>query len=161
MDCTVGDGYNGFRLRPGAQIDRAGLMAAMEDGLTDAAIKDRLDTYARQNLAVNEALTCLVNATAGIGKAAADLGVQTRSLQRLLQRKTGKSPVFWLRLARVRRTAQRAVQPVGLAELAYDMGYADQPHMTREFRQWLGVTPRQVQRDARWASQHLGRGYGV
>jgi AraC-like DNA-binding protein len=82
-------------------------------------------------------------------------------LQRLLKQQTGRSPVFWLRLARVRRAASRLAHPRNLAELAYDMGYADQAHMTREFRYWLGATPRQISHDTGWLAQHLGLGYGA
>lgn len=160
-----GDRYNGFRLRPGVQIDRAGLLASMEGGLSDAAIKDRLQCHVRQNPAVSEALACLAGNKAGVAKAAADLGVQTRSLQRLLKRSTGQTPVFWMRLARVRQLAaslaQSGLRPVSLAELAYDMGYADQAHMSRETRHWLGLTPRQIRCRAGWGAEHLGLGYGV
>lgn len=159
VDVQAGDGYDGFRLRPGVQIDQLGLMASMEGGLTDTAIKDRLDNFVVDNPAVSEALACLSDAKAGIGKAAADLGVQPRSLQRLVLHKTGKTPVFWMRLARVRRAAVRTMQSESLADLAYDMGYADQSHMTREFRHWLGTTPHQIRRDA--DSLYLGLGYGA
>lgn len=157
----IGDRYNGFRLRPGVQIDQAGLMASLEDGLTDASIKERLHSYVLDNPAVSEALACLADTRAGVAQAAADLGVQTRSLQRLLKRSTGQTPAFWLRLARVRRAASSMMQAGSLAERAYDMGYADQAHMTREVRHWLGVTPRSIRRNAGWGPAHLRPGYGV
>lgn len=161
VQSTCWDRYNGFRLTPGVQIDQAALLASLEDGLTDAAITERLENDVIEIPAVSEALACLSGAKAGVAKAAADLGVRTRSLQRLLLRKTGKPPVFWMRLARVRRAAVRVPHADTLADLAYDMGYADQSHMTREFRHWLGTTPRQIRRDAGWGAQHLGLGYGV
>lgn len=161
VQSTCWDRYNGFRLLPGVQIDQAALLTSLEDGLTDAAITERLESYVIEIPAVSEALACLSEAKTGVDKAAADLGVQTRSLQRLLLRKTGKTPVFWMRLARVRRAAVGAAKTNTLVELAYDMGYADQSHMTREFRHWLRATPRQIQRDADWGTQHLGLGYGA
>ena len=156
-----GDHYNGFRLRLGVRIDQAGLMASLREGLSDTDIMERLHSYVREGPAVSEALARLADGRLSVAKAAADLGVQTRSLQRLLKRSTGQTPAFWMRLARVRRAAHAMLKAGSLAELAYDMGYADQAHMTREMRHWLGVTPRQIKRDAGWHQQHLGLGYGA
>ncbi|MCF6317234.1 MAG: helix-turn-helix transcriptional regulator [Marinosulfonomonas sp.] len=161
VDMKPDDCYNGFRLRPGVQVDQAGLLASLSDDLTDNAILERLQTYVTPVANVTEALSRLSSGMQNVAQAAADLGVQARSLQRLLKQQTGRSPVFWLRLARVRRAASRLTGQQNLAELAYDMGYADQAHMTREFRYWLGATPRQISRDAGWLAQHLGRGYGA
>lgn len=155
------DCYNGFRLRPGVQVEQAGLLASLSDDLTHDAILERLQTYVTPVANVTEALSCLSSGVQNVAQAAVDLGVQTRSLQRLLKQKTGRSPVFWLRLARVRRAASRLTGQQNLAELSYDMGYADQAHMTREFRIWLGATPRQISHDTGWLAQHLGLGYGA
>ncbi len=161
VDLQPDDFYNGFRLRPGVQVDQAGLLASLSGDLTHDAILERLQTYVTPAANVTEALSRLSNGTENVALAAADLGVQTRSLQRLLKQKTGRSPVFWLRLARVRRAASRLAYPRNLAELAYDTGYADQAHMTREFRTWLGTTPRQISRDTGWLARHFGLGYGA
>ncbi len=74
---------------------------------------------------------------------------------------TERAPLFWLRLARVRRAAAQLRQAPALSELAHSEGFADQAHMTREFRRWLKVTPGQLRGDERWAARHLGPGYGV
>ena len=161
VDLQPDDSYNGFRLRPGVQVDQAGLLASLSGDLTQDAILERLQTYVSPMANVTEALSRLSNEVANVAQAAADLGVQTRSLQRLLKQRTGHSPIFWLRLARVRRAASRLAHPPNLAELAYDMGYADQAHMTREFRIWLGATPHLISRDTGWLAQHFGPGYGA
>lgn len=161
VDVRAQDRYDGFRLQPGVRIDQVGLLASLQDGLTKDEIVDRLQTYVTRAGHVSEALACLALGLGTVAAVAADLGVQPRSLQRLLRRETGWAPVFWLRLARVRRAALQVVPLRSLADVAYDIGYADQAHMTREFRHWLGVTPRQIQRDANWSAQHLGPGYGV
>lgn len=46
--------------------------------------------------------------------------------------------------ALLEETPQALSPEVPLAELAVDHGFADQAHMTREFRQWLGTTPTRV-----------------
>lgn len=47
-----------------------------------------------------------------------------------------------------------------LAELAADHGYADQAHMTRAFRRWLGITPAGLRRDPDRAALLAASGYG-
>ena len=156
--------HQGFRLHPGVRIDRAGLLASMSEDLDDTAIAERLYQYVTAQPRVSEALAALCAGSGpggGVALVAARLGVQNRSLQRLLARETGRAPVFWMRLARVRRCAAQIGQAGSLAELAYDRGFADQAHMSREFRHWLGVTPRQIRLDPDWAARHLGPGYGV
>ena len=153
--------YDGFRLQPGVRIDQAALLTSLQDGLSTSEITDRLQNYVQPLGDVSEALACLAQGRKTVAAVAAELGVQSRSLQRLLRRETGWSPVFWLRLARARRAACQVIPSRCLADLSYDMDYADQAHMTREFRHWFGVTPRLIQRDVDWAAQHLGLGYGV
>lgn len=92
--------------------------------------------------------------------AARALGLSERSLERLLLGGTGRTPVYWKRLARLRRVARALSPEVPLAELAVDHGFADQAHMTREFRRWLGTTPTRVQACASWRLLLAQSGYG-
>ena len=158
---SAGDHFNGFRLHPGVQIDVDGLLASLEDGLDDVAIKERLHDYATPQPQVVEALACLASGVTSVANAAAILGVRLRSLQRLLKRETGQAPIFWLRLARARQAVSRLGQAGALADLAYSCGYADQAHMTREFRHWFGTTPHHVRADAGWMAQNFAVGYGA
>jgi len=71
-------------------------------------------------------------------------GAAERALQRACRRWLGLSPKAFLRIERAwaARRAIREGQP--LAAVAADLGYADQAHLTREIRQLLGVTPREL-----------------
>jgi len=161
---TVGPGtrHIGYRLCPGVRIEPASLLASMRDGMSDAEITEHLHNYVTPVANVSQALLALRSGRPrGIEGVARALGVQCRSLQRLLRRETGQTPLFWLRLARVRRCAAQIGSAESLAELAFDLGFADQAHMTRELRHWLGITPRAIRLDPDWAARHLGKGYGV
>jgi AraC-like DNA-binding protein len=72
------------------------------------------------------------------------LHLSERSVQRLASRYVGMSPVLMLRRRRLQDAAQRVRTEPGtdLGELAATLGFADQAHLTREFRQVLGFTPR-------------------
>ena len=70
-------------------------------------------------------------------------GMTARTLQRLFADYVGVSPKWVMRRARLHEAAERADsgEPVDWAELAADLGYADQAHLTRDFTTTLGVSP--------------------
>ncbi|WP_421788446.1 helix-turn-helix domain-containing protein [Hyphobacterium sp.] len=74
---------------------------------------------------------------------AAELGISIRTLDRTFLAQTGLRPGEYLRIHRY-HAARRAVSAgaANLADIAADHGYADQAHMTREFRHFSGLTPR-------------------
>lgn len=67
-----------------------------------------------------------------------------RSLQRMFLQHAGVSPTWVLRRYRLLDAAEtvRSGQRVSWAEVAADLGYADQAHLTRDFRAATGRTPR-------------------
>ena len=74
----------------------------------------------------------------------ADLaGVTPRTLQRTFARHVGAGPKWIVRTYRLHEAAERlaAGDPVDLAELAADLGYSDQPHLTGDFKRAAGRTP--------------------
>lgn len=158
----AGTVMRGFRLHPGTVLeDQARLLAGLNGRDQDVAdIPARLADHARLDPRVAEILKCLTDV--GVADAARRLGVTPRTLQRLLRAATGQEPAAWAQLARVRRAgrAVAAADGVPLAELAADHGYADQAHMTRAFRHWLGVTPAGLRRDPRRAALLAASGYG-
>ena len=77
-------------------------------------------------------------------------GVGLRSLQRLVQAQLGLTPKWLIGRYRMQEAAQRlaASDPPPLAELAAELGFADQAHFSREFRTVIGETPRRYARAA-------------
>jgi AraC-like DNA-binding protein len=76
-------------------------------------------------------------------QAAAGSGLTVRSLQRLFQREVGIGPKEVIRRFRLQEAAERLLREPGLAcgDLAQDLGYFDQAHFIRDFREVVGVTP--------------------
>jgi AraC-like DNA-binding protein len=64
-------------------------------------------------------------------------------LQRLFSDYVGVSPKWVMRRARLHEAAQRtdSGELVDWAQLAADLGYADQAHLTRDFTSTLGMSP--------------------
>ncbi len=75
--------------------------------------------------------------------AAARLAVSVRTLQRLAHRAVGVPPGAMIRRRRLQEAAQRLRDDpaASLAELAAELGYADQAHVANDFRAVLGLTP--------------------
>jgi AraC-like DNA-binding protein len=70
-------------------------------------------------------------------------GIGQRTLQRMFLQYAGVSPTWVLRRYRLLDAAEavRGGEPVSWAEVAADLGYADQAHLTRDFRAAIGQTP--------------------
>jgi len=66
-----------------------------------------------------------------------------RTMQRLFARHVGVSPKWVIRRKRLHEAAERLADddPPDLAALAVDLGYADQAHFVRDFRDLVGVPP--------------------
>jgi AraC-like DNA-binding protein len=77
---------------------------------------------------------------------AAELGVSDRQLRRRFLHAVGYGPKLLERVSRLRRFIHAASFPRagGLAALAAEAGYADQPHLTRECRELTALTPAQL-----------------
>lgn len=65
-----------------------------------------------------------------------------RTLQRLVRRRVGLSPKWLIQRRRLQEASVRLRdKPGSLADVAAGLGYADQPHFTRDFRSVTGMTP--------------------
>ena len=70
-------------------------------------------------------------------------GLNKRGLQRLFQKYVGASPKWVIQRYRLHEAVARvqAGAPMNWAVLALDLGYFDQAHFVRDFRQLVGVAP--------------------
>lgn len=137
-----GESLWGLRLAPGACIYEAALLAAVRGGRyrgMDEALST-VDAFCRRSPGVSEALDALA-LSGSVRDAARGVGLSERSLGRLVRLHTSRPPVWWRNLARARRAASRVDDGTPLADVAADQGFADQAHMTREFRRWFGAPP--------------------
>ena len=87
-----------------------------------------------------------------------EVGWSRRHLAARWRRDVGLGPKAVARILRFERAHRLVRAGRALADVAYECGYADQPHLNRDFRALAGATPREVtfvqdaRRDAALAS---------
>lgn len=80
-------------------------------------------------------------------------GLTKTRLARAFREQIGVPPKLYARILRFRRLLGLLNQGAGpLADLAFDAGYYDQPHMNAEFRELSGLTPREFLASSRYAN---------
>jgi transcriptional regulator GlxA family with amidase domain len=95
---------------------------------------------------LDEALTALARHDE-VAAAARSVGVSVRTMERHVGRSSQRRPAYWKQLARVRRAAHALSGSQSLASIAAACGFADQAHMTREFRRWFNLVPKALRRE--------------
>jgi AraC-like DNA-binding protein len=82
--------------------------------------------------------------------AASASGASVRTVQRLTRRYVGLTPLALIHRRRLQQAAEllRTETDLPMAQIAVDLGYADQAHLIRDFRKVLGFTPGGYRRDA-------------
>ncbi|PUA80405.1 helix-turn-helix domain-containing protein [Nocardioides currus] len=140
-------------------LDDAGMVAEIHAAMTPdphdpgahaaaiAAVERRLAAYTpvdEPGLLINEVVTWLREhpEVTRVHELAAHVGMGERSLQRLVEQRVGMSPKWLIQ----RRRLHDAVEALkagesSLADMAAQLGYADQAHFTHDFRTVTGMTP--------------------
>lgn len=92
-----------------------------------------------------------------VARVADDLGLLSRTLRRRFTDQVGLTPKRFARVQRLQRVVQGldGQDRVDWAEVAAAQGYADQPHLTDEFRELAGVTPGEYLRSRLNGPNHL------
>ena len=77
-----------------------------------------------------------------VGQICEHAHITERTLQRLIRRRLGLTPKWLIQRRRLHEAAGRLRDPgVTLATIAAELGYADEPHLVRDFRTVTGMTP--------------------
>jgi AraC-like DNA-binding protein len=109
--------------------------------LMEGALKKRLASHGAPADLPIRAAAHLLGEGAAVREVATRIGVSERQLARRFVERVGVSPRMFGRVRRLQRAAlemQRGARP---AEVAASVGYADQPHFTREATSLSGATP--------------------
>ncbi len=71
-----------------------------------------------------------------------------RSLQRRFLRATGMSPTYHQVIERARKAQDMLLKGQSILDTVFELGYTDQPHLTKSLKRLLGQTPGQLARTA-------------
>lgn len=76
-------------------------------------------------------------------------GLSPRTVRHRFLRSTGLSQSRIRQIERAQRAATLLQRGIPISEAVHEIGYFDQPHLTRSLRQWIGHTPAQILRSSR------------
>jgi AraC-like DNA-binding protein len=118
--------------------------AAAPAGLARAVAR-RIDSHWSPDAVVRRAAALLGDSTMRVERIADELALSERQLERRFREAVGYGPKTLQRVFRFRRLLA-ALQPSceqasGLARIAAAIGYSDQAHLTRETREFSGLSP--------------------
>jgi AraC-like DNA-binding protein len=128
------------------------LARAVADAKDDQVRSEFVDAFFQARVplerTVGEDLSELIESAGGadlvgsVADLARQFGVSTRTLQRRFTEHVGVGPKWVLDRCRVQAAAERALQPVkSWAEVAQELGYADQAHLTTSVSRAFGNPP--------------------
>lgn len=107
--------------------------------------------------AVITAIASRLRRGAAIGTIVAEIGYSHRHLAASFAAQTGLTPKLYQRIHRFSCMIDEWQRMAGgtLADLAVQFGYADQAHLTRDFRTFAGVTPHEYRRRLPLHARHV------
>jgi AraC-like DNA-binding protein len=107
----------------------------------EGALKKRIASHAGPADLPVRAATHLLGEGATVHDVATRIGISERQLARRFIERVGVSPRIFGRVRRLQRAALGMQHGMRPAEAAALVGYADQPHFTREATALAGTTP--------------------
>ncbi len=125
---------------PESQDAHAEAMAAFSDVLRPFLPVDAEGELVNRLVAFVESRSDITR----VAEVCAEFGLSDRALQRLVHRRIGLTPKWLIQRRRLQEAAERLrTGGTSLAEIAAALGYADQPHFSRDFSAVTGMTPRE------------------
>ena len=92
-----------------------------------------------------------------LDKLVKDCNISNRYLQKIFLEKIGYSPKFFIRVVRFQQALHHlsTSKTCSLTALTYQLGYFDQAHFIREFKEFTGFVPSQFRPDKHPINQHF------
>jgi AraC-like DNA-binding protein len=123
--------------------------------LLEAFLRARLSTRRAVHPAIAGALARFAH-SADVGAAVRESGYSHRHFVALFRASVGLAPKLYCRVRRFQAVIAAASSArLDWADLALDAGYADQPHLHRDFRDFLGLSPAVYRALAAPGSRHV------
>ena len=124
------------RGRDGNVIGIAGVMYRIDQSRSELVAGDPM----RQ---ATDRITCDYSQSLEVAEIAQQVGLSTSQLNRRFRAVFQMPPSEYLQRVRVHEASRRLVDgDQAISEIALECGFYDQAHLTRTFRRWMGMTPR-------------------
>jgi AraC-like DNA-binding protein len=107
---------------------------------TKNELKDKVANYAVRKILET-------NGTIDLSDIAFECNISNRYMQKIFLEKVGFSPRYFTRILRFKQTLKilNTSLKTHLTSIGYQMGYFDQAHFIREFKEFTGIIPSQYQ----------------
>lgn len=123
----------------------AGRVALLEDFLLRRLVERKVDPERPRPVA--EAVRRMLGRRLSVTALAREAGCSVRQLERRFRAETGLPPRLLGRIIRFQRVLRRVAEDgADWVSVALACGYADQPHLTRDFRAFTGSAPARFMR---------------
>ena len=141
---------HGLLARVAAASEPEDRVAAATAAISERLVERPITASGALANAIVDELTAGVRSRVGTDLAQR-LGVSERTIQRALRETVGHGPKFVSRRVRLQELARLLVArpDLDLVELAFELGYADQAHLTNDFRAVTGLSPGAYRRSVR------------
>lgn len=134
-----------------ASKDFEAACAALRDALDDCMNHIALQAFTRHHPPVRRVLDFLAQnyaRTVALDEAAAVSGLSRFRIAHLVKECTGRTIGQHVKLLRIQKARMWLEETTkGLADIASDLGFADQSHFSRHFRELTGTTPARYRRN--------------
>lgn len=124
------------------EVDLAELLLQLME-LSGAAVAPTEPLRPNQVDAIATRLLDEMSSPPSLNELALEHGTTSVNIVRAFTASFGVPPFVWLNMRRIIEARHRLRRKHTLADVAYDLGYADQAHFTRRFKAATGMTPAQ------------------
>jgi AraC-like DNA-binding protein len=124
--------------------------------LFESFLLNRLPAIKGMHPAVAQALAQM-RGTTNIDWLAKQSGYSHRRFIELFSSTLGLTPKLYCRVQRFQKAVRMVTGPGDWTDIAFDLGYSDQAHFNREFREFSGMTPAEYRKLAPISPGHVRR----
>jgi len=128
---------NGDAILPGASQSAFWLNGFAWDMPDFDNVENFVDRLVREDILVTQSLV-----TETLSEKSPD--VSSRTVRRHFQQATGLTPKTIEQIERANRANLLLQQGTPILDTVYELGYSDQPHMTRSLKRFVGFTPGEI-----------------
>jgi len=141
LAATVAKVHATLRAAPAEKLEQESAMMTLVGALSERGAAERVPAAGGVIARVQEWIEAHLADNFGLAELAAVAGLSVFRLAHLFKQGTGLSPIAWRNQRRVAAARRLLLAGQPIADIALQLGFADQSHLTRQFQRIVGVSP--------------------